>query len=334
MTIININNIELDFLKKFIKKDFDISKLTGDASTRQYFRIQTRQKSYLLCKDNMLKGSSLSDYPFYIIYNLFKKEQVPVPEIYQTDSQNGLILIEDFGDNLIEQHVKELSVEQVYDLYKNIIDELLKIQSITEQNITPFKLQFDVEKLMFEFNFFIDNYLINYLKLNISQHDLESLKKEFIKICLILDNKKHFVLNHRDFHSRNILLRNDRLAIIDYQDARMGLPVYDIVSLLKDSYYTVPSEIINKLIEYYYINSKNLKINKFSKSEFDYYFDLMAFQRNIKALGSFGYLISVKKNNRYKQSIKPTILYLKDYVERQSDIKVVYNLLKNFGAFN
>ena len=59
------------------------------------------------------------------------------------------------------------------------------------------------------------------------------------------------VLCHRDYHSRNLMLHDGRLYIIDFQDARMGPDTYDLVSLLRDSYVDLPEQTVDELIAYF-----------------------------------------------------------------------------------
>jgi aminoglycoside/choline kinase family phosphotransferase len=113
----------------------------------------------------------------------------------------------------------------------------------------------------------------------------------------------------------------------------MGLPQYDLVSLVRDSYVQLDSEVCDELIKYYFDISLESGVHNFSYDEFYYYFDLMAFQRNIKAVGTFGYQVSMMNNRRYEKNIAPSLLYIKDYVARRSEFeeawKIITGLLHN-----
>ena len=110
------------------------------------------------------------------------------------------------------------------------------------------------------------------------------------------------VLCHRDYHSRNLMLKEGRLYIIDFQDARMGPDTYDLVSLLRDSYVDISERAVEDLIAYFLA----LKGAAGHEREFRQRFDVMALQRNLKALGTFGYQTAARQNPVYIQYIPRT----------------------------
>jgi aminoglycoside/choline kinase family phosphotransferase len=322
-----INN----FIKSLVHKYYEVFKLQGDASTREYYRINSGEKSYILCIDNNLKGIPPEEYTFCIVHNLFRNRGIPVPEIYSIDEKAGAILLQDLGDSLLESKYKSLSKSTASVLYSDLTHIITEIQFI-DGNIktVPFNLSFDVPKLMYEFNFFIDNALIAYFKSDISGELLDELRDEFNKISLILYKPELFVLNHRDFHSRNIMIESGKPYLIDFQDARMGLPHYDLVSLLRDSYLRLDDDLVTKLKKKHYNTLKAGGYSRMDYDEYDYYYDIMAFQRNVKALGTFGYQLTSLGKNQYQKYIMPTIAYLKDYIKRRSELTGAAGILKRF----
>jgi N-acetylmuramate 1-kinase len=119
------------------------------------------------------------------------------------------------------------------------------------------------------------------------------------------------VLCHRDYHSRNLMLYEGTLYLIDFQDARMGPDTYDLVSLLRDSYVDIADEDIDELIAYFL----DLKGSS-GREEFRRRFDLMALQRNLKALGTFGFQTTVRRNPVYIQYIPRTLRHARANLER------------------
>src|SRR4029079_18927130 len=97
------------------------------------------------------------------------------------------------------------------------------------------------------------------------------------------------VLCHRDYHSRNLMLSDGNLHIIDFQDARMGPDTYDLVSLLRDSYVAIADRELDELIAYFLALKARAGAPAAADEDFRRRFDLMALQRNLKALGTFGY---------------------------------------------
>ena len=318
-----------EFIKKSIGNYTQIVSLHGDASSRKYFRVFTEKRSFILCEDTNLKDNLLpNSYPYFIVYNLFNEENIPVPKVHHINNNNGLYLLQDLGDGLLEAVYNTLPDNEKKRIYSELIEIIVKIQKIKRETlVVPFQMSFNIEKLMYEFNFFIDHALIAYFNSKITPSVLNELKSEFMKVSTILYKPKYFVLNHRDFHSRNVLIHKGRPFIIDFQDARLGLPQYDLVSLLRDSYTVIDEDSLCYLKEYYYNLSKEAEINPMTLDEFEFYFDIMAFQRNIKAIGTFAYQITSLGRNRYKRYIEPSLRYLSDYVNRREELKRAGNIL-------
>jgi aminoglycoside/choline kinase family phosphotransferase len=177
-------------------------------------------------------------------------------------------------------------------LYEKVIDSLVHMHvnagpDKASQPLAGFKLKFDLEKLMWEVGFTIEHFYKLHLQRHISPKDQQVLDKTFTAICTELANEPA-VFTHRDFHSRNVMVPSDeRLVMIDFQDARMGPPQYDLASLLRDSYYQLNEDQVQRLIDYYLARYEALSGQKLQRQHFLRLFDLMAVQRNFKAIGSF-----------------------------------------------
>jgi aminoglycoside/choline kinase family phosphotransferase len=131
------------------------------------------------------------------------------------------------------------------------------------------------------------------------------------------------VLCHRDYHSRNLMLHGGELYIIDFQDARMGPDTYDLVSLLRDSYVDLPEQTVSDLLAYFVA----LKGQTGHESEFRRRFDVMALQRNLKALGTFGYQTTARRNPVYIQYIPRTLRYVRNNLENLPEYARIRELL-------
>jgi hypothetical protein len=111
------------------------------------------------------------------------------------------------------------------------------------------------------------------------------------------------VITHRDFHSRNIMVKDNKYVFIDFQDARWGIPQYDLVSLLEDCYYDLKEENRQKLKRYYYDNLDHSIHGQKTYEEFDSLYQDMTIQRVFKAVGSFCYIYNWRKDDRYLKYI-------------------------------
>ena len=305
-----------------------ITKIQGDASSRQYFRVIGTNNTAVACYDPVLETSTMEAYPFLVIHELLSLYDIPVPKIMAIDTEKGLLLLEDCGNLMLQNVFDSPSEHALPGLYKEIIDILIQLQAIGGNNNIPFSISFDVDKLIFEFDFFIEYGLLNYFAPAFDQQSINVLRHEFETISKLLVKPRHFVLNHRDFHSRNILIHHTKPVIIDFQDARMGLPQYDAVSLIKDSYVKLPPVLAESLKAYHYNALRSYGLCTMSFDEYLFYFDIMAFQRNIKAIGTFCYQTRVKKNSTFEHSISPTLAYIPDYIEARAELKAAGKILK------
>lgn len=284
-------------------KKFTVEKLTGDASIRRYYRVFCDEKSFVVCLDHPLeRGLEL---PFVAKQQFLKTHSVPVPNIYDYNSQKGYILEEDLSDKTLLMKLSEVkNYDEELKLYEKIIDSMVKLHQIPLKDVSSsnlFNEKFDFEKLMSEVDFTIKFFLNHQLAFK-NKKVINSIRSEFEKIVEKIAKKK-MVLTHRDFHSRNIMLKNEELFIIDFQDARLGLPQYDLVSLLEDCYYDLSEHNRSKLIKRYYDATLETIKDQKSFDEFLEYYHLMAIQRVFKAIGSFAYIKIIRDDIRYLKYI-------------------------------
>jgi aminoglycoside/choline kinase family phosphotransferase len=309
-----------------------IDKLTGDASTRRYYRVFTNKDSYVVCLDNPTKTGEKNT--FVSKQSFLMQKGVRVPIVYDTNEARGYILEEDLGDiTLLNKLATIHNVQQEYDLYKRSIDKLLALHKMEVKDIEQsklFDLKFDYEKLISEIDFSI-KYFINIVLKQDTGDCQKIIRKEFEPICQRLANEK-MVLTHRDYHSRNIMCKTDDLIIIDFQDARMGIPQYDLASLLDDCYYEVRPENKDKLVKYYYENLGESILQQKDYDNFLSLYDDMVLQRVFKAIGSFAYILETRKDLRYykyigfaMEKIRNIMLVNPKYAElREALFKVYY----------
>ena len=206
-----IKNIIHQFVKQSIGNYTNIETLGGDASERKYYRIHTLYNSFILCEDpDFIDCGIPQNYPYFVVYNLFNKNDIPVPEVHHINCDNGLYLLQDMGKKLLDNEYNSLSIQEKKRIYSTLIEILVKIQIIEHNgNIPPFQLSFDTKKLMYEFDFFICHAMLKYFNSKITGNELKNLRNEFIKISNVLYKPELFVLNHRDFHSKNVLLHDN-----------------------------------------------------------------------------------------------------------------------------
>jgi N-acetylmuramate 1-kinase len=241
---------------------------------------------------------------------------VPIPRVLGHADDLGVLALQDLGDVTLQAHLGAATSGEHSALYRQAVALIATLQrhgaDLASPEYLPYGIAFDVEKLTWEMDFFTKHFLEAYRGVTLSAREGEALKRELGHIIdeLAAENR---VLCHRDYHSRNLMLHDSRLYMIDFQDARMGPDTYDLVSLLRDSYVDLPESTVDELIAYFLA----LRGQTGTHSEFRERFDLMALQRNLKALGTFGYQTTARRNPVYIQYIPRTLKYVRDNLERK-----------------
>jgi N-acetylmuramate 1-kinase len=290
--------------------------LTGDASDRRYYRVLTpTDPPFVLA----LHASSFDvrTLPFVNVAKLFELMPVPFPRVLGHADDIGVLALEDLGDVTLQAHLGAATSSQHAALYRLAVGLIATMQrrgaELESPEFLPYRIGFDAEKLTWEMDFFTKHFIEAYRGVVIAAAAHEALREELAAIIEELAGEPR-VLCHRDYHSRNLMFHNDILYIIDFQDARMGPDTYDLASLLRDSYVDLPEQTVSELIAYFLA----LKGTTDPAQETAYRdrFDVMALQRNLKALGTFGYQTTARRNPVYIQYIPRTLRYVRDNLSR------------------
>jgi len=300
--------------------------LTGDASDRRYFRVLFREEAprVLAVHPGPIDFDAL---PFVNVARLLSSMPVPVPRILDHSRELGIIALEDLGDVTLQAHVGAASAAEHAALYREAVALITTIQhrgrELESSQYVPYNVAFDVEKLTWELRFFTKHFLEAYRGATLSNATREALSEEFAAIAAELAAEPR-VLCHRDYHSRNLMLHNGRLYIIDFQDARMGPDTYDLVSLLRDSYVDFSAQQLEALIAFFLAKRG---ASAAEDADFQRRFDLMALQRNLKALGTFGFQTTSRGNPVYIQYIPRTLTYVRANLARYNRFGRLRDLL-------
>ena len=314
----NEEQIKRAFKHCFPKKDYkSVHKLAGDASTREYYRILATEESFIYC----LQESFSDENDFLTIHKLFKKNKISVPDVFGVFDKDGGVLQQDLGDTSLLIELGEMNKWiEIEKIYKMVIDEILKIQSIPIAGVDEFikKRSFDKDKLSQEVamtcEFFIKEML------GVRKKNIDSIQEHWESICQKLGSASN-VLCHRDLHSRNVMLLKEQLYLIDFQDARMGRIQYDLVSLLEDCYTDI-SPIRESLITYY--KTRAIELGIVIENDFDEIYNMVAIQRIFKAIGSFAYLTKVKDTQRYLKNIGHAMEKMKILMMKESKLSNLF----------
>jgi len=266
--------------------------------------------------DSSLEKESLI--PFLNVTQRLEKIGVNVPKIYVQDLQKGYLIIEDFGSTHLLSKLTKLNFKK---LYKKAIDEIVKMQK-ADANTLPL---YDKAFLHFEMNLMREWYLEKKLEVSLTQVEAKTLESTLNIISDTVLTQPQNIFVHRDYHSRNIMLREDEtLGIIDYQDAMSGAITYDLVSLLKDCYIAFDRKDLLELVLYF----RDKVAPQISDDTFIKWFDFMGMQRHIKVLGIFSRLYLRDGKDGYLKDIPLTLHYLLDTAQRYPQTQALANLLQ------
>ncbi|SME90880.1 aminoglycoside phosphotransferase family protein [Pseudobacteriovorax antillogorgiicola] len=287
--------------------------LAGDGSDRCYYRLFSPEipSSLVLMQLSGQDAEALREngYEWIQIGDILSQYQIFVPKTVRTMPDFAAIIIEDYGDIMMEsvaqQALSEGSSDEVLELYRSsfyILKKFLKISG--EPNAPWCKRKFDSERFQWELNFFRKEFLEPVAGIHLNHEDLKIFEEESMRLSDHISSSSDYFV-HRDFHSRNIMVHDNTLAVIDFQDARYGPAAYDLVSLCFDSYVPLPNETRHFLLEegIQILSDGDPALQDTLKKQWS----ATLLQRQIKAIGSFGYLSMKKNRGNYLKYVKPAL---------------------------
>jgi aminoglycoside/choline kinase family phosphotransferase len=297
-----------------------LTKLKGDASTRSYYRAElapstTAPATLIVMRlpDEPPDGASrVQAQAFVDVQRFFAESQLPVPQIYAEDIAQGLMLLEDLGDDTFEARLRRTPLEQWPELYGAAIDLLARMHDAAARASDPsaciaLRKRFDAALLRWELDHFRE-WGLEALFGALPAHDRTLLDTHFdALIASIMRLPQGFV--HRDYQSRNLMWSRERLVIIDFQDAFIGPAPYDLVALLCDSYVSLSAEMQDAML-LRYAGQRDYTAAQLEGLVRG--FRLIAVQRKLKDAGRFVFLDRV----RYNPSFLPYYPGSLEYVAR------------------
>tara|TARA_B100000886_G_scaffold328514_1_gene276986 strand:+ start:127 stop:1089 length:963 start_codon:yes stop_codon:yes gene_type:complete len=274
--------------------NYKLKKISGDASFREFYRLKKGNNTSIIVQANKEKFKNLITYA--MINKILEKNKINAPRLISNHYRHNIIEISDLGEKTFYDMV--IKKKNRFKYYKNLIKIIFKLQKIkTKKNYRLGKYKIRLQKyslrnLHKESDLFFDWYL----KLSAKNLKIAKIKRVLKKELSHIYKKLFFKNNtfvHRDFHASNIMINKKTFGLVDSQDAIIGNPLYDVVSLIDDVRIKLPINLQYKLLKFYHSKSK-LKKENYQNLKNDY--DILSIQRNFKILGVFARLS--KRDNK------------------------------------
>lgn len=284
--------------KLFAAPPSRIEALRAHASARRIYRLHGPQRSAI-----GIANADRAENRAFVEFSLhFKRCALPVPHIYAYDEAQEIYIEEDLGDVTLFDRLAaardsgEAFPQSIEQFYRRALSELLRFQIVAGQNLDyNFCHQgsiFDRQAMLDDMCFFTEQF-VRYTGI---RFDEAALRRDFDNFATHLSAAPARYFLYRDFQSRNIMVRDDRLYFIDYQAGRRGALQYDVASLLFQAQARIPHAARERLLEYYLAQLAPYGVCR--REEFLRYYDDFVYLRAMQVLGTYG-LRGLKEGKSY-----------------------------------
>ncbi len=326
-----------------------VRRLAGHASSRSYWRIGSPPHSHVVMvvpldgkPEEVTKGEARAELPFIEVQRYLARIGARVPRIWSWDPAEGLMVLEDLGDEMLETRLgkgpmrfgdRERDPKEL--LYEMAVDDLARLRAAAEarpdsENVA-FTRSFDAELYGWELWHFVEWALEAWKGKKLAPAERALAERRFGEISRALEAEpKGFT--HRDYQSRNLMVlpagpAGWELAVIDFQDALLGPRQYDLVALLRDSYVELEPEFVDRMLQRYLAKLEEAGGPRLPYAPFRAGFDLLTVQRKLKDAGRFVFIDRVKKNPDFLVSIPSSLRYVRAAFARRPDLADLQEVL-------
>ena len=309
--------------------DAPVLKLAGQASSRMYYRVGAPPKSWVTmvmpvesAKKSEEGGSAEvpAELPFINVHRYLEGLGVRVPKIHRYDEPAGIMVIEDLTDLTFEAALKTTPAEE---LYSKAVRLLAKLRARAEKKVDPsclaFTRAFDEALYDWELHHFREWGLEIWSTTKPTAEERTQLDAIFKRIAAQLAAAPRG-FTHRDYQSRNIMVKDGELVVIDFQDALQGPRQYDLVALLRDSYVELDRAFVDRMLDVYIDAFFQETGEKIEPKALKSFFDLLTVQRKLKDAGRFEFINRVKGNPGFLVSIPASLRYVKAALDAQPEL--------------
>ena len=298
------------------------NKIASDGSTRRFWRLAEDDafRCLIAAPAGTSDGELAESRSAWMIGNHLRKKGIPVPQLYGWDSNTGVLLFEDLGDIRLHDLVRmkeDLHVrtdDSIIALYTSALEHLAAMQC---RGAEGFDQSWCWDSVRYDRRLMVEKesgYFLRAFWQGLLGHGVDGgVEEELGEIARLAAEAPGDFFLHRDFQSRNIMIKNGEVRFIDFQGGRLGPLGYDLASLLIDPYCSLPRPLQDKLLAIYLKSISSYVA--IEESAFNKQFVLLAFQRNMQIVGAFSFLFSVRKKLFFMDFIKPSLISLKNRLE-------------------
>jgi aminoglycoside/choline kinase family phosphotransferase len=283
--------------------------VSGDASFRRYFRFSIDGQSWIAVHAPPDKENNQA---FVDVAKLLTDHGLRVPALLAWDKELGYLLLTDFGDQLLWPLLNQDTVDQ---WYTRSMAAIAQMQAIPLSHATlPY---YDSQRLQAEMRLFTEWFVNGLLECSISAVEQQRIDTVFSILVQSALSQPQVVV-HRDYHSRNLMVLSDQtIGLIDFQDAVVGPCTYDLVSLLRDCYIVWPRQKVEQWVEQF---RREYWPEEYAAT-FLRDFDWMGLQRHLKVLGIFARLNLRDGKSRYLDDLPLVLHYTLSVAKRYKEFE-------------
>ena len=282
-----------------------LESLAGDASSRRFHRLFLAGGGTRIVMDYGQPFVGETD--DIRLARVFERASLPVARILDVMPQGGALVLEDLGNMTMEVALAQSNADGALGRQSLYRSALTLAAGIATRGTEALRASpraegpaLDADRFRFEMDFFLEHFVGSFLA---RPEAAAGLREPLYRLAQAVAGHPR-VFCHRDYHCRNLMVLPDQsMAMVDIQDARWGPDTYDVASVLRDAYAELGEQEVEEFLEIYRLQLPAAP----ERDEFRSRFRLVAAQRMIKALGTFGYQVSRLGRDRYRDAIPRTV---------------------------
>src|SRR5690606_18324092 len=289
--------------------------LAQAGSDRLYFRVETSKRSYIVTyNDNVRENAAFLEFSKH-----FNSKQLSVPEIFHQSDDKRFYIQSDLGNiSLFDVLQKDGFTESTLDLYRKTLAQLAHLQIHggigLDYDYCIATRSFDRNAIYSDLLYF-KYYFLRALQL---PYDKNLLLNDFEMLSYFLMQERNKFFMHRDFQSRNVMVKDEKVYFIDYQGGMKGALQYDVASMLWQAKAGIPFEWRDELVNYYFSKVNDILDNQLIKKDFlDNYYGFVLI-RMLQTLGAYGFRGLFERKSHFISSIPFALRNLKWFLENKA----------------